>query len=429
MQDNLVTKSTFAEQIVGCYERDKSLFPGESNPVVVNLRERALKIFAEKGFPGRKEEYYKYSPVQPLVKGYSLDASPVSFHKDQHIIDQEAVNIFIVDGKFDGVYGTPVPDGITISPLAASMQLPVMTRLGSAAKPETDQMIALNSLMFRDGVVVQIEKSLDRPVHIHYVNSSSTSAMVFPRVLISVAKSTEATVVEHYSSSSSTSSFAIPLTEIFIAENARMDHYRIQEENLTSNTVTSTNVMQKRDSFFSTQTFILGGSYTRNNLNIILDDRNIQTVLNGLYIAHDNQHVDNHTFVDHRMPDCLSNELYKGIAGGKSTGVFNGKIMVRQDAQKTNAYQSNKNILLSPDATINTKPQLEIYADDVKCSHGSTTGKINPEALFYLQARGIGKNAAMRLMLHAFASELVDEIKPEAIRSYVATRVEALLEK
>ncbi len=184
-------------------------------------------------------------------------------------------------------------------------------------------------------------------------------------------------------------------------------------------------VHQELNSNFNTHTFSLSGAVLRNNLNIALGAENCESHLFGLYLPKNNQLVDNHTLVDHRMPHCYSNELYKGIMSDSSTGVFNGKIYVRQDAQKTNAFQSNKNILLSDDATINTKPQLEIYADDVKCSHGTSTGKIDEEAMFYLRARGIGEESAKKLLMQAFADEVLDMIKIPALKEHIHSLVAA----
>jgi Fe-S cluster assembly protein SufD len=213
------------------------------------------------------------------------------------------------------------------------------------------------------------------------------------------------------------------LTEIVVDTDAILDHYKIQDEHELGNLVSTTQVIQKKQSVFTTHTSTLSGSLVRNNLTIVLDDEHIESHLNGLYLTADNQVVDNHTVVDHRKPNCNSNQLYKGIIDGKSTATFNGKIFVRKDAQKTNAFQSNKNILLSETGTINTKPQLEIYADDVKCSHGSTTGKLDEEKIFYLRARGIGIINAKKLLMHAFASEVVNTIKNVGLREYVEDKI------
>jgi Fe-S cluster assembly protein SufD len=207
-----------------------------------------------------------------------------------------------------------------------------------------------------------------------------------------------------------------------IGKHANVEHYKVQDEQ-EGELLNNTCVYQEKQSVFNTNNFTLSGSFVRNNLTIVLDDEFIESHLNGLYITNGNQVVDNHTLVDHRKPNCNSNELYKGIVDERSSATFNGKIFVRKDAQKTNAFQSNKNILLSDDGTINTKPQLEIYADDVKCSHGTSTGKLDADKIFYLRARGLSEASARKLLMHAFASEVVNLIKIEELRVLIENRI------
>jgi Fe-S cluster assembly protein SufD len=226
----------------------------------------------------------------------------------------------------------------------------------------------------------------------------------------------EIKIVEDYYSIGDKHSFTNIVTEIYCGENSKLERYKIQNDNDKAYQVGTTQVMQEKDSRFSDTTISWGGAITRNNLTSVFNGSNTECHFYGLYMLTGKQHVDNHTLADHAMPHCYSNELYKGIIDDKATGVFNGKIMVREDAQKTNAYQSNGNILLSEDATIYSKPQLEIFADDVKCSHGATTGQLNKEELFYLQARGIGKEEARILLLNAFAGDVVDSVKIDKLR-------------
>jgi Fe-S cluster assembly protein SufD len=221
--------------------------------------------------------------------------------------------------------------------------------------------------------------------------------------------------------------FATTTQEIIVGDNAKVNHYRVQAENVNAYSVSSIDVQQGTDSVYNCNTFIFGGALVRNNHHITLNGKNGESHLNGLLIANDTNLIDNHTLIDHAVANCNSNELYKGIANDKATAVFNGKIMVRRDAQKTNAYQSSKNILMSDDATVNTKPQLEIFADDVKCSHGTSTGKVDEEALFYLKARGIGDTSARRLLLQAFAQELIDKIEIESLQEEVLDLFEGSL--
>ena len=265
---------------------------------------------------------------------------------------------------------------------------------------------------------------LETPIHIIHISSANQNTIINSRNLIVVESNAQAKIVESYETVDSNAKvFNNALTEIVVEENAIVDHYKIQDEKGFGYLLSTTQAIQKKESVFSTNTFTLSGSLVRNNLTIVLDGEYIESHLNGLYLTNGNQVVDNHTLVDHQKPNCNSNELYKGIIEDKSSATFNGKIYVRKDAQKTNAFQSNKNILLSDDGTINTKPQLEIYADDVKCSHGTSTGKLDADKIFYLRARGLSEASAKKLLMHAFASEVVDTIKIAALREYVEEKI------
>ncbi len=236
-------------------------------------------------------------------------------------------------------------------------------------------------------------------------------------------------IVEDYYSLGDKHSFTNSVTEIYCAPNSSLERYKIQNDGEKAYHIGTTQVMQEKDSRFSDTTISWGGAITRNNLNSVFNGPNTECHFYGLYLLSGKQHVDNHTLADHAMPHCYSNELYKGIIDDKATGVFNGKIMVREDAQKTNAYQSNGNILLSEDATIYSKPQLEIFADDVKCSHGATTGQLNKEEMFYLQSRGIGKEEARILLLNAFAGDVIYTIKIEPLREMLLHKLAAKLKQ
>jgi Fe-S cluster assembly protein SufD len=286
----------------------------------------------------------------------------------------------------------------------------------------------LNTALGLDGVFIHVAAGtvIDKAVQILQISSVGEQVVMNSRNLLVVEKNAQLTFVEHFvSNATSSKSFHNTLSEVVVEDDAIVSHYKIQEEEGHAMQVNTCQVQQGKKSVYNNYTFTFGGEMVRNNLNIVLENSYTETHLFGLYIAGKDQLVDNHTLVDHRMPNCESNELYKGIAKDNATATFNGKIFVRKDAQKTNAFQSNKNILLGDEATINTKPQLEIYADDVKCSHGTSTGKIDQEALFYLRSRGIGVPAAQQLLMHAFAEEVVDAIKHESIKTYV----ENLLQK
>jgi Fe-S cluster assembly protein SufD len=251
--------------------------------------------------------------------------------------------------------------------------------------------------------------------------------MIHPRLLIVAEENSSLTLIEKHYGTQNGKVFSTNTQEISLAENAQIHHYRIQAENENSFHFSNIEVQQNSNSNYTASTFTFGGALVRNNHHIRLNGKNAEANLNGLIIASHTNLIDNHTLIDHATPHCNSNEMYKGIANDKSSIVFNGKIMVRRDAQKTNAYQSSKNILLSDDATVNTKPQLEIFADDVKCSHGTSTGKVDEQALFYLKARGIGDVSARRLLLQAFAQELIDKIEIESLQEEVINLFENTL--
>ncbi len=271
---------------------------------------------------------------------------------------------------------------------------------------------------------------VDKPIALYFVSDSSNEQPIYnTRNIVVVGKSAQVTVLEKFDTLGKEKSFTNAVNEIFVAENAHAKYYKIENDADATYHISNVNVAQDRNSNFTANTIALNGAMVRNNLDIKLNDEGCEAHMNGLYVLGGKTHVDNHTTVDHTMPNAYSNELYKGIMDDKSKGVFNGKIFVRKDAQKTNAFQSNKNILMTNDATVNTKPQLEIWADDVKCSHGCTTGQLDQDALFYLQARGIRKERARAILLHAFASDVIENLEIKAIQDYVEEIITARLEK
>jgi Fe-S cluster assembly protein SufD len=281
-------------------------------------------------------------------------------------------------------------------------------------------------------VFVHISRNtqLEHPIYIYHITDSrSVNILSQPRSLVLLSEGAQVQIVEDYSTLGENESFTNQVMEIITETDTRLEYYKIQNDGPNTNQVSSTHIRQTGKSFSHAVTISLNGGLVRNNLNIILDAKNCEAHLYGLYFQSGNSHIDNHTIVDNIKPNCLSNELYKGILGDQATGVFNGKIFVRQPAQKTNAYQSNKNILLSDSSSVNTKPQLEIFADDVKCTHGCTVGRLNEEGLFYLQSRGITEKTARNLLLSAYASDILEQIKPEPIRVHVEKLINQRLEK
>jgi Fe-S cluster assembly protein SufD len=418
--------------------KDKLIFEFETTKLFLfgdtQLRDQAMESFYKQGIPDRKHEEYKYTPLALMLKG-EFNFSTTKNCSDEQIEElkflKEAYVVIIENGIFvEGLSNLEnLPKGLTICSLvdASKSSSPVFEKhYAQYADVKTDPFIALNNALTKDGVFIHVEKNviIQKPIHIIHIATAFENTIIHPRNLIVIDENAQLKIVESYQTVDSKAKiFNNALTEIVVDKHAIVDHYKIQDENDFGYLLNTTQVIQKKQSVFSTHTFTLSGALVRNNLTIFLDDEHIESHLNGLYITNGKQIVDNHTVVDHRKPNCNSNELYKGIIDGKSTATFNGKIFVRKDAQKTNAFQSNKNILLSEDGTINTKPQLEIYADDVKCSHGTSTGKLDQEKIFYLQARGIGITNAKKLLMHAFASEVVNTVKIEALREYIEAKI------
>jgi Fe-S cluster assembly protein SufD len=427
--ETIIKTSTIKDRLISEFETSKSFLFGNTQ-----LREYAMESFYEQGIPNRKHEEYKYTPVDLILKG-EFDFSTTKNCSDAQIEHLKflkgAYVVIIENGVFvEGLSNLQnLPKGLTLCSLvdAVKSNSPVFEKhYAQYADVNADPFIALNTAMTKDGVFIHVAKNtiIEKPIHIIHISTTVLNTIIHPRNLIIVDENAQAKIIESFETvDSTTKTFNNALTEIVINENAIVDHYKIQDENEWGYLMNTTQVIQKKQSVFSTHTFTLSGSLVRNNLTLVLDGEHIESHLNGLYLTTGNQVVDNHTLVDHRKPNCNSNELYKGIIDGKSTATFNGKIFVRKDAQKTNAFQSNKNILLSEAGTINTKPQLEIYADDVKCSHGTSTGKLDEDKIFYLRARGLSSESAKKLLMHAFASEVVDTIKIEPLREYVTGKI------
>lgn len=388
---------------------------------------KALFHLEEKGIPTNKHEDYKYCNVDAILKKEfkNLDQK---FSTIDNVIPYKlegTITLVVINGNYsDALSDKIILKGLHIDALS-NLSDSGKKIIGSIANVESDSFIALNTTFSGNGFHLRVSKNeaLQMPIHILYLNNSNSESIVNPRNIIELEENAEATIIEHYINVGHSKSFTNFVSEKFLASNSKLDSYTIQDENVNGFGVYTNQVKVNKHANYSNITVTLSGQLVRNNHNVVLADSNCEAHLSGLFKIGSNQLVDNHTLMDHQMPNCESNELYKGIIDDKSTGVFNGKIFVRKDAQKTNAYQSSKNILLSDDATINTKPQLEIYADDVKCSHGTSTGKIDNDAMFYLHARGIGKESAKKLLLNAFAGEVIDKIEVESLQEFVQSKL------
>jgi len=404
----------------------------QGNPDFRILREKAISAFSKMGFPSKKHEEYRYLNLDSFLNPQSrfsskADQTPLDSQLVNHsLILQDAYRIVLIDGVFSNTFSdlSGLPKKIEITSLTdaiLSSNSSALAHLGTLANVELDPFIASNTLAFSDGLFCNVSENtkLDKPIQIIHIQTSSQ--LTHSRVLFVAEKSSQCQVVQTFlSSGNSGVALNNTVSEILVEESAQVDWTTFQAEEQSAGLINTTEAHVKQAGIFKTVTITLGANLVRNNLNIVLAAPNCEAHLYGYYHPIHNQVFDNHTLVDHRFPRCESNELYKGVIDNKATAIFNGKVYVRKDAQKTNAYQSNKNILLSDEATINTKPQLEIYADDVKCSHGSSTGILDPEQVFYLRSRGISLDKARSLLLTAYASEIVEHIPHASLRESAA---------
>jgi Fe-S cluster assembly protein SufD len=416
------------ESLSGLYlDRNSYLYP---------VRKEAIEAFASLGFPTTRHEEWKYTRVKQVVnQAYKIQTPAQPFRLSAEDIGPFLLSsrngidrIVIENGIYNKDLSSVSPDGfIVCGSLSDNMDHPlVKEHLARYADFRNEAFVALNTAFAADGAVVIIPDNtvLKRPVHILYIaDSRAGKYLSYPRTLCVAGRNSQAQIVESFHSFNEFSSFTNVVTEVVAGENAYVDLYKIQDENAKASQINFTQVDQEAGSNCSVHTITLSGGFIRNNLNYLLNGSNCETHMYGLYLLSGEQLVDNHTFVDHARPHCYSNELYKGVISDRSTAVFNGKIMVRQDAQKTNAYQSNSNMLLSDSANIFTKPQLEIFADDVKCSHGATTGQLDTEAMFYMRARGISEEKARAMLLTAFANDVLSTVKIDSLRENLIKRV------
>lgn len=407
-----------------------------------SLRKHAIECFDALGFPTKKNEEWKYFEVSPIINTNFRFTSPSTENKissdDLKSLPflKYAIAIVFENGKWNENLSSlkNIPQGLVIENIAtASENEIVKNHFSKYIDFSKHEFAALNTAFMVDGTFVYIAPKavIEQPIYIiNIVSEQAEPVAAYCRNLIVADKFAQAKVgFITLSQNENANAFVNVVNELVALENSNLEFNFIQNDNAQTHQVSNTYVYQKRDSKFSINTVSLGGSMVRNNLNIMLDDENIESHLYGMYVANGNEVIDNHTAVHHAKPHCNSNQLYKGLIDDKASGVFNGKIFVYKDAQKTNAFQSNKNILMSNDANMYSKPQLEIYADDVKCSHGATTGQLDEEALFYLRSRGIGLQAAQSLLNFAFASDVLKNITIESLHDYSVNLLAEKLKK
>lgn len=435
MSDKIKMKHDPKAQFIAGFSAFEAGLNGERARPIQDMRKQAIAKFAELEFPTTRQEDWKYTNISPLLKhtfkpvlgmaGALPDISKLTF------TGLERNLLVFVNGKFSPALSTfeNRRDGLVISSLAQAFdahQELVAEHFGKSVSFDENAFTALNTAFAQDGVFLYVPDGavMASPLHILYVaNPGSEPVHMHPRNLIIVGKHAQAQIIESYASFSDAPYFTNVVTEIAVAEEASVKHVRLQVESEQGFHLNRTQVQQSGRSVYTIVAVDLGAALARNDTNIALAGEHCESHLIGFYFGHGTQLIDNHTFIDHAMPNCDSNELYRGILDGKAHGVFNGKVLVRKDAQKTNAYQSNQGILLTQDAVLDSKPQLEIFADDVKCSHGATIGELDEDALFYLRARGIGEERAHYMLRLAFASDVFNQIEHEAVRTEIENMV------
>ncbi len=430
------------DQYLETFERFEA--QAKQPPWVFPLRKAGMARFAELGFPTVQEEDWRFTNVAPIAK---LPFRPV-LQGSRDGLTAEAVAAFtfgklaasrlvFVNGHYAAELSAPGPQsqGVIVSSLAAALRGDsglVKEHLAHYAQGEDNPFTALNTAFFQDGgfVYVPAGKRLEAPVHLLFISTANEAgAASHPRNLIVAEKASEVTVLESYVSVAEAPGFTNAVTELVLGEEAVVEHGKFQDENRNAFHIAAVHAHLGRSCNFISHSIATGARLSRNNIRAALAGEGVECILNGLYLTRGDQLADHHMVVEHAQPHCNSHEYYNGILDGRSKGVFHGRILVRPAAQKTDAKQTNKNLLLSEDATVDTKPQLEIYADDVKCTHGATVGQLNEEAVYYLRTRGLGAETARRMLIHAFAGEIVERIRHAPVKEELDKLLWARLEQ
>jgi Fe-S cluster assembly protein SufD len=410
------------------------------NASVHDSRLEAMKCFETKGFPTKKEEAWKYTSLNSVLKNdfsvFPKHENTIEFSdvKKYFLHEIDTYKVVFIDGVFSSFLSATTHDGLDVCLMSSALAKPkykmVIDAYYHQIANKEESLTALNTAFATEGAFIHVPKSkvVDKPIEIMYFTTGIESALlVQPRNLIVVGENSHVQIIERHQCLQGNPALTNSVTEVFAQKRAIVDYYKIQNDVLTANLIDNTYISQKQESHVSLHTFSFGGNLTRNNLNFYHFGERIDSTLKGITIIGDKQHVDHFTLVNHATPNCESHQNYKTIIADSATGVFNGKIYVEKEAQKTDAFQQNNNILIGDKATINAKPQLEIFADDVKCSHGCTIGQLDETALFYMQQRGIPKKEAKALLMYAFSNDVIESIKiPELkqrITKIIATKL------
>jgi Fe-S cluster assembly protein SufD len=406
-----------------------------------DVRTNAIKNFENKGFPSKKEEAWKYTSLNSILKNdfsvFPKKENTIEFAevKKYFLHEVDTYKVIFIDGKFSSFLSATTHEGIDVCLMASALTKPkykiVIDEYFNKIASKDETLTSLNTAFSLEGAYINIPKSkiADKPIEIIYFSTGVEDAlMVQPRNLVVVGENAHVQIIERHQSLNNNPVLTNSVTEVFAQKRAIVDYYKIQNDNLSANLIDNTYISQKQESSVSVHTFSFGGNITRNNLNFYHFGEHIDSILKGITIVGEKQHVDHYTLVNHATPNCESHQNYKTIIGDSATGVFNGKIYVEKEAQKTNAFQQNNNILLSEKATINAKPQLEIFADDVKCSHGCTIGQLDESAMFYMQQRGIPKKEARALLMFAFCNEVIESVKIPELKQRITKIIASKLE-
>jgi Fe-S cluster assembly protein SufD len=403
---------------------------GHGQPWLRKLREDAFARFCETGFPTTHDEDWRFTSVSAIARTAFSFGQPLAHlsHSDLKPwrVEGATTQLVFVDGEFVrglSIFGT-LPAGITVSGLKEEIEkrTPALeAHLGRYLNTQRDAFCALNTAFAEDGAFVHVGRglSLNAPIHLLFVSTAADAPrMIHPRNLLIFEQESEATVVEDYVSLGGGTVLCNSATELIAGPSSTIAHYMIERESLDAFNISTLRMQQERSANVASHSLLLGGGLVRNNVHPVLAGEGGECLINGIFVGDDHQHLDNYMHVEHASPHCSSRQFYNGILDGHAHGVFHGRIVVHKDAQKTDAKQTNRNLLLSDDAQIDTKPQLEIYADDVKCTHGATIGQIEENALFYLRSRGIDEISARKLLLQAFAGECLERMKPGVARTH-----------
>lgn len=429
----LVSESLL-QQVLGAF-KEQSV--SDEPAFFTTARQQAFERFEAAGFPTVKNEEWKYTNIhsiinKPYVLDVDVDIEGLDFSAGE-IPNLDAYRIILVNGQYVlAVSELEKVKGLVVIPMDDAVVEPAFqAHFAKYADKSDNIMVALNTAAYTNGVFIHLKKGvvLDKPIQIIHVATGKEDFFAQTRNLIVVEPNAELELIESFITAEGTArNVHNKVSEIVVKENAKIQHYYLQVAESVSSYFNHTEVYQEKYSLYNNYNCNFpGASFIRNNINVRLDAENVESHLYGINLTAEDQLVDNHTVVDHLKPHCESYEWYKNITQDKSTAIFNGKIFVREDAQKTNAFQQNNNMLMSDNSAVYTKPQLEIFADDVKCSHGCTMGQFDNEALFYLRARGIGEESARILLVHAFAFDVTTRFSNEVVRKYVEELVEESL--